>query len=51
MIEVNLSVWITAKDDAEADRVIRALAERGRYWPETPVVSIDELSRELKRDG
>ena len=49
MIEVNLNVWITAADDAEADAVIAALRDAGVEHPATPIVSIREVSREAVR--
>ena len=48
-IEVNLNVWITAKDDDEADRVIAVLRDGGRTHPATPIVQITELSRREAR--
>lgn len=49
MIDVELRVWIVAADDAEADAVIRALHDLGTDYPNTPIISISERSRELER--
>lgn len=51
MIQVELRVTITAKDDAEADQVLRLVNGLSRRWPETPIVSITERSRERIQEG
>ena len=49
MIEVDLTVYITADDDAQADRLLAQIRELGTDFPDTPMVSIQETRREAER--
>jgi hypothetical protein len=46
MIEVRVTVYITAADDVEADLVLAHIRAAGATWPNTPIVVMAETSRE-----
>lgn len=50
MIQVLATLSIIAVDDAEADAVLKTLMSTTNSWPDTPVVQVNETSREIMRE-
>lgn len=50
MIEARTTLIITADTDEQIDAIYRAIHAAGKPWPETPVVQLREVSRELARE-
>lgn len=48
MIEARFTLIITGEDDDQIDDIIQALLPHGKTYPEYPIISIGETSRERR---